>query len=168
MGLRELGASEVRMSQSGVMAMGAIDYRFVVPSDPLFEQARLLRWEILRKPLGIAYRAEMDDMEPGKQHLIAVDGSSVVGYCCVIVRSDGAQIRHMSVAESMRGRGVGQEMARKLIERAKQSGASVIWLNARFNALEFWHKIGFVDTGGFFNSEETSLPHKRLEYRGRT
>lgn len=145
--------------------MGVVDYRFVVPSDPLFDDVRVLRWEILRKPLGIPYRADMDDMELGKQHLIAVAGGKVVGYSCLIVRPDGAQIRHMSVDESMRGLGVGQTMARKLIERARQSGAKAIWLNGRFNALDFWHKLGFVDTSGLFNSEETSLPHKRLEYR---
>jgi len=146
--------------------MSAIEYRFAAPSDPLFDQARLLRWEILRKPLGIPYRADMEDYEPGKQHIVAVEGDTVVGYACVIMRPDGAQIRCMSVDESVRGRGVGKNMALKLLERAKQAGCEPVWLNARFSALEFYRKLGFEDVGGFFNSEETSLPHKRLEYRG--
>jgi len=145
--------------------MSAIEYRFVTPSDPLFAQAQILRWQILRQPLGIEYRADMNDREPGKQHLVAVEGDRVVGYCCVILRPDGAQIRGMAVDESMRGRGVGKGMALKLIDRARQADAQLIWLNARFTALEFYRKLGFVDVGGFFNSEETSLPHKRLEYR---
>jgi len=145
--------------------MSSIEYRFVSPSDTLFPQAQLLRWQILREPLGIAYRADMDDYEPGKQHLIAVEQDRVIGYCCVILRPDGAQIRCMAVDETMRGRGVGREMALKLIERSRQAGAGLVWLNARFTALEFYRRLGFVDVGGFFNSEETALPHKRLEYR---
>lgn len=146
--------------------MSKIEYRFAAPSDPLFPQAQLLRWQILREPLGIAYRADMDDYEPGKQHIIAVEGDKVIGYACVIMRSDGAQIRGMAVDESVRGRGVGKGMALKLVERARQAGSNPVWLNARFTALEFWRKLGFEDVGGFFNSEETSLPHKRLEYHG--
>jgi len=146
--------------------MSKIEYRFAAPSDALFPQAQILRWEILRKPLGIAYRADMDDYEPGKQHMLAVEGDKVVGYACVIMRPDGAQIRCMSVDESMRGKGVGKAMALKLIDRAKQAGSQPVWLNARFTALEFWRKLGFEDVGGFFNSEETSLPHKRLEFHG--
>jgi len=146
--------------------VSAIEYRFAVPSDPLFEQARVLRWEILRKPLGIPYCADLNDYEPGKQHLLAIDGDRVVGYACMIVRPDGTQIRCMSVDESMRGQGIGGEMVLKLLERARQAGAEHVWLNARFTALEFYRRLGFMDVGGFFNSEETSLPHKRLEYRG--
>lgn len=145
--------------------MDSIDYRFVTPSDPLFDEARVLRWEILRKPLGIAYKADLDDFEPGKEHLIAVVDERVVGYGCVIIRPDGAQLRCMAVEEQMQGRGVGKGMALALIDRALESGAEPIWLNARFTALEFWRQLGFMDVGGLFNSEETALPHKRLEYR---
>lgn len=146
--------------------MAETRYQFITPSDPLFQQVRSLRYRIMREPLGIPYSADWDDLEAGASHLVAVSDGSVIGYGRVIVRSDGAQIRHMCVSETLRGGGVGSGLVHNLVERARKQGAQVIWLNARFNALDFYRKLGFVETSAFFNSEETSLPHKRMEYRG--
>lgn len=145
--------------------MSDVRYQFVAASDPLFDQVRKLRWSVLRAPLGLQYTPDWDDGEAGASHLVAVEDGVVVGYGRLIVRAQGAQIRYMSVAESVQGRGVGSRIVELLIERAWELGAPCIWLNARFNALDFYRKLGFVERGAFFDSEETAIPHKRMEYR---
>lgn len=141
-------------------------YQFVSSSDPLFSQARQLRWEILRAPQAIPFSEDWDDDAPGTHHLVAIRGGTVVGYGRVALAADGARVRYMAVSPSARGGGVGSTIVLKLVDRAKQSGARVIYLHARFNAIEFYRKLGFIEVGSFFNSEETALPHKRMEWRG--
>lgn len=146
--------------------MTMTSYQFVAASDPFFADARRLRWEILRAPQAIPFTEDWEDDEPGTHHLIAVRAGEVVGYGRVRVGADGARIRYMAVAEKARGGGVGSTLVLKLVDRAKQMGARTVYLHARFNAIEFYRKLGFVEVGGFFNSEETALPHKRMEWRG--
>jgi GNAT superfamily N-acetyltransferase len=64
-----------------------------------------------------------------------------------------------------RGRGLGRRIVGRLVARARRDGATMVWVNARFTAVGFWHRLGFKDAGSFDNAEGTHLPHKRLEMR---
>lgn len=145
--------------------MSEVTYEFVSPEDPRFEQVRRLRHDTLRAPLGIDYEPDWDDADPASSHLIASIDGEVVGYGRVIVRPDGGQIRHMCVSDAARGAGVGSGLVRVLTERAHRRGAKLVWLNARFSALDFYRRLGFESVGPFFDSEETHIPHRRMELR---
>lgn len=146
--------------------MADVRYAFMTPEEPAFESARRLRWAVLRGALGCPYSAEWDDDAPGVGHLVAMRGDDAVGYGRLLLHDGVAQIRYVAVAPSEQGTGVGAELMRRLIARAGEDGAKRLWLNARFGALDFYRCLGFVEVGPFFDSEETGLPHKRMEYRG--
>jgi N-acetylglutamate synthase-like GNAT family acetyltransferase len=146
--------------------MTTISYQFITTSDAHFEEARRLRWEILRAPQAIPFTPDWQDDVPGTHHLVAIRDGEVIGYGRVHLGADGARIRYMAVSEKARGGGVGSTIVLKLVDRARQTGARTVYLHARFNAIEFYRKLGFIEVGGFFNSEETALPHKRMEWRG--
>lgn len=140
-------------------------FEFIALTDPRFPLAEELRWAILRGPLGIALAPDSTDAELGVSHLIAEIDGQVVGYGRLIERAGAAQIRQVVVAPDARGQGVGAGVVSRLVARATDSGAKVVWLNARITALDFYRKLGFFEVGDVFESAETSLPHMKMEYR---
>lgn len=142
-----------------------MDMVFMTPDDPRFDQVRSLRHAVLRAPLGIPYEADWDDHGRGVRHLAAVDGTTVLGYGRVVIDLDGARIRYMCVDPEARGGGIGTAIVNALVERAREERAPMVWLNARLMAVEFYRRLGFTEVGGLFDSEETHLPHKRMEMR---
>jgi N-acetylglutamate synthase-like GNAT family acetyltransferase len=53
-----------------------------------------------------------------------------------------ALIRSVAVAPSLRGNGLGTELARFALERAREAGAETAWLFSRRSG-GFWQKLGF-------------------------
>ncbi len=143
-----------------------MNYVFTTPDDPIFDQVRFLRHAVLREPIGMPFEADWDDRDPDVRHLVAVNGPQLFGYGRLVVGRDGtARIRFMCVDPTLRRGGVGSAIVRELVDRARGEGAGLVWLNARLMSIEFYRKFGFVEVGGLFNSEETHLPHKRMELR---
>lgn len=139
------------------------DLAFVRPSDPVFSAVRELRHRVLYEPYGISSDFDWEDDTPGTCHLVATQDGALVGYARLDLAHKTAQIRHLSVEPSMRGNGVGGLMLGAMIERARESRAQVIFLNARFTALGLYRRYGFVEVGPIFHTEHTFLPHKRME-----
>jgi GNAT superfamily N-acetyltransferase len=144
----------------------ACTLRFVGPDDPLFADASKLRYQTLHEPLGLPRDRDWNDADPSARHLIAVDGDAVLGYGRLILSPGTAQIRHVAVSPSERGRGLGRRLVEELVAQAKREGRAVVWVNARFTALGFWRSIGFSDADcGLIEAEDTHVPHKRMEMR---
>jgi N-acetylglutamate synthase-like GNAT family acetyltransferase len=119
---------------------------------------------VLYAPVGIPENAvEWGDLEPGNAHAVVFLKGDLVGYGRVIVRGDMAQIRHVAVEPTARGKGVGRLILDSLIEHARDNGAKMVHLNARFTSLEMFRKQGFEPVGPILHSDNTHLPHQRME-----
>lgn len=144
----------------------ACTLRFVGPDDPLFADASALRYETLHRPLGLSPDTDWDDADPSARHLIVLDDDSVLAYGRLIMSAGSAQIRHVAVAASERGRGLGRQIVEGLVAQARREGRAMVWANARFTALGFWRGMGFSDADdGLIEAEDTHVPHKRMELR---
>lgn len=64
-------------------------------------------------------------------------------------RADGATIEGVRTASSVRGKGVGTELIKWAIHRAKERGCHLIQLTTdkqRVDALRFYERLGFQST----------------------
>jgi GNAT superfamily N-acetyltransferase len=137
--------------------------RFIDTTDPLFEQAKALRYAVLFEPFGVSKDTDFEDASFGSLHAVALVGDKVVGYGRLQKRVGEAQVRHLCVDPSAQGGGIGTAVLQALIDRARRDGVKLVYLNARFTAMGVYRRVGFTETGPIFHTEHTHLPHKRME-----
>ncbi|MGI8919005.1 MAG: GNAT family N-acetyltransferase [Pyrinomonadaceae bacterium] len=77
-----------------------------------------------------------------KEFFVAEDGASIVGFG--VLNQDIAEVEAVYVSPGAGRRGIGQEILRKLEERARARGIRQVRLNASLNAVLFYEKAGYV------------------------
>lgn len=109
-----------------------------------FKKYYRLRWKLLREPWDQPRGSERDDLEDKSIHMMALDGSEVIGVGRGHMNNEGeGQIRYMAVTESHRSKGAGKNILAELESRLNDVGAKRIVLNARATAVPFYHKQGY-------------------------
>jgi N-acetylglutamate synthase-like GNAT family acetyltransferase len=123
-----------------------------------------LRFEILRKPLGLNFdpgelEREKDDMLIG-----AFDDEKMLA-CCLVTRIDEStcKLRQMAVQNSVQGKGIGFTMMTFAENVARDRGFKKMIMHARKTAIGFYEKLGYKTTGDEFI--EVTLPHYVMEKR---
>lgn len=130
---------------------------------PEYDEAIALRYEILRKPLGMQYNTEDLAKEYDQYHLAYYDRSGrMVGYLNLTPISDvELKMRQVAVAAAMQGKGVGTRLVAASEDFAKEHGFQKITLHARETAVLFYERIGYQKIGERF--EEVGIPHFKME-----
>jgi len=137
--------------------------RAIRTNDISFAEAKQLRYHVLFAPFGVSSLAEFDDENPDSTHMVVLDAGRVVGYGRLVMSGSEAQIRHVCVSPSSQGHGVGTRILDALVELAREKGARMVFLNARFTALGVYRRLGFKEVGDLIPAEDIALPHKRME-----
>lgn len=97
----------------------------------------------------LAKRAEkIANPDEGETLLFAKDGDNVVGVCGIVTREDVNQLRAIYVLPEYQGRGIGWMMWKEA-QKHFNSNKDIIVQVATYNqnAIDFYKKLGFVDTG---------------------
>jgi ribosomal-protein-alanine N-acetyltransferase len=90
---------------------------------------------------------------------VAEMGGEVIAYGIVAMGAGEAHILNLCVRGDMRGRGVGRQMLRLLLERARQAGMAEVFLEVRPSnllAIALYQSVGFVQVGlrkGYYQAE---------------
>ena len=109
-----------------------------------FEAYYDLRWRILRAPLSQPRGSECDDLENTSFHVMAMEGERIVGVGRMHPTDDNeAQIRYMAVEQGHERRGIGSMVLESLQNHAIETGITMVWLNARISAVEFYECRGY-------------------------
>jgi predicted GNAT family N-acyltransferase len=130
---------------------------------PAFDEAVQLRYEVLRRPLGLTYTEEQLAAEYDQLHLAAYsDAAVLIGY--LNLTPQDAQIvkmRQVAVAPTWQRKGVGNALVQASEELAQQLGFTQMVLHARETAVPFYNALGYNSVGAQF--EEVGIPHFRME-----
>ena len=122
----------------------------------------ILRYNILRQPLGLSFSKE--DIESEKDDLFCVyqENGEILG-CCAMTRQNETilRLRQMAVDTKQQGKGVGA----KILLFAEQTAISMryhkITFHARACAEKFYTKYGYTPIGEQFI--EVTIPHIEME-----
>ncbi len=135
----------------------------IVFGTPAFDEAVQLRYEVLRRPLGLTYTVEQLSAEYDQLHLAAYSNAAVlIGY--LNLTPQDAQIikmRQVAVAPTWQRQGVGNALVKASEELAQQLGYIKIVLHARETAVFFYNALEYNTVGARF--EEVGIPHFRME-----
>ncbi|MFZ4475651.1 MAG: GNAT family N-acetyltransferase [Saprospiraceae bacterium] len=130
---------------------------------PAFDEAVQLRYEVLRRPLGLTYTVEQLSAEYDQLHLAAYsDAAVLIGY--LNLTPQDAQIvkmRQVAVAPTWQRKGVGNALVKASEELSQQLGFARMVLHARETAVPFYNALGYNSVGAQF--EEVGIPHFRME-----
>ncbi len=117
-----------------------------------------LRYELLRKPLGLEFTEEELENEKNDVLLGAFEDSKILA-CCVLTSEDPETIRlrQMAVKKNQQGKGIGYSIMNFAERIATDMGYRKLTMHARDTAVGFYKKCGYRVEGNEFT--EVGIPH---------
>lgn len=142
------------------MAHSALLVQIVPWGSQRYIQSLGLRFEVLRRPLGLVFDPATFSDEVNDIHLVAHYKDWVLG-CMILSRvMDGLKMRQVAVDQTEQRLGVGSEMIRFAEQYAKEMGCKAIVLHARDSAIPFYLKHNYELVGDGFL--EVGIPHHAM------
>ncbi|MDR0793868.1 MAG: GNAT family N-acetyltransferase [Chitinophagaceae bacterium] len=139
------------------MALQIIDY-----GSPEYKQMVELRYQLLRKPLGLQFDEnelawESDDI------LIGMFEDSRLKGCCILHKMDDdtVKLRQMAVLNGLQGKGIGRAILQFAENIARDRGYKKMNMHARDIVTGFYEKSGYKKVGDLFI--EVTIPHYMME-----
>jgi predicted GNAT family N-acyltransferase len=123
-----------------------------------------LRHEVFVVEQGVPVAEEVDDLDAGALHLVAVDDDGrVVATCRLVADGDIAKLGRLAVAPAARGRGLASRLIAESEARAVQFGARRIALAAQTGALGLYERLGYTPYGERFM--DAGIEHQMMAKR---
>jgi predicted GNAT family N-acyltransferase len=123
----------------------------------LMEAAFELRREVFVVEQGVPAELEIDELDGGATHLVAIHGEEVVGTLRILQHEGSAKIGRVAVRAAARGTGIGGRLMERAAAIARQRGFGEIVLHAQVTVAGFYRRLGYVEEGDPF--EEAGIPH---------
>jgi len=137
-----------------------MDFKIIKYKSEEYDEMVSLRYEVLRKPLGLTFSEQ--DLEKDKNDLLLIsrypNNGEMTG-CCILtpLNEQTAQLRQMAIAAFCQGKGLGGELLSYAESVAREYRFEYIYLHARKVAVDFYKKQGYSIEGDQF--EEVGIPH---------
>lgn len=128
---------------------------------PAYHETLALRYQVLRKPLGLSFSQADLAQEAAEIHLGAFDDQTLIA--CLVLRpleNGKIKMRQVAVAESLRRTGVGRKLVTASEALARSKSFKLMVLNARDTAVPFYLSMGYQTIGEPF--EEVGIPHMKM------
>ena len=140
--------------------MQSIVFSVIPFNSEMYFKTISLRYEVLRRPLGLEFSSEQLIKECNDFHLAGIDENGNLHCCLVLTPVDlmTIKMRQVVVENTMQGKGIGGKLVEYSEELAKEKGYKVMILHARESAVEFYKKHHYEVVGELF--EEVSIPHR--------
>ena len=129
-----------------------------------YEKMLALRYEILRKPLGLEFRKEYLDQDANDILIASFDEDEMLGCCILTPLGDGdIRLRQMAVQKKLQGKGIGESIMMFAENLARDKGYKRLMMHARDNVIGFYEKFGYKIKGTQFI--EVKTPHHVMEMK---
>ncbi len=120
-----------------------------------------LRYNLLRKPLGLLFTEEELEREKG-DILIGCFDDDKLEACCILTQTDPktVRLRQMAVTSGLQGKGIGRVLMSFAENIARDRGYRRLVMHARKTATGFYEKLGYKISGEEFL--EVTIPHYEM------
>jgi predicted GNAT family N-acyltransferase len=127
-----------------------------------YKQMVDLRYQILRRPLGLSFTQEELELEKDNIHIGCFDDERLEG-CCMLVTIDKStmQLRQMAVISGLQGKGIGKVLMQFAENISRDLGYKKLIMHARKTAIGFYEKLGYTKVGDEFL--EVTIPHFAMQ-----
>src|SRR5215212_2741078 len=109
-----------------------------------YQQMINLRYNILRKPLGLNFTPQELEKEKDEVLIAAFEEDQMLG-CCMLVRQDNKKVRlrQMAVLNNLQGKGIGRALTTFAENISRDLGYRKIMMHARKTVTGFYEKHGY-------------------------
>lgn len=122
-------------------------------SDELLEQALELRRAVFVVEQHVPEAAEFDWLDETAEHLVALEGGTVLGTCRLVIEREQMVLQRVAVSAAHRGRGIGSMLVAEAQTRARSAGMKRIDMHAQLHAIGIYEKAGFEPHGEPFDED---------------
>lgn len=121
-----------------------------------------LRYQILRKPLGLDFTDEYLAKEKSDYLCVCQKDNKTIG-ACILTPIDNKiiQLRQMAISDEFQGKGIGKKLIHFAEQTATDNGFNKIILHARKTAAPFYKKLNYSIIGDEFT--EVGILHHKME-----
>lgn len=137
-----------------------IAFREIPYGSDLYEQSKIFREEILRRPLGLHLSADDIKGEESQFHFAAIkEPLDVVGTVLLKpLQNNNIKLRQMAVSPLVQGKSLGKRLVLLAEEFATKNGFRFIEMTARISAQGFYEKLGYRTAGDTFIDAIAPVP----------
>ena len=126
------------------------------------QRAYTIRRRVFIEEQNVPEEIEMDADDQRAFHALAILDGNAVGCGRMLEHGDSeVKIGRMAVLPEFRKTGIGAQILRFLIERARARGLRKAILHAQLTAEGFYLNQGFNPVGGVF--DEAGIAHRKME-----
>lgn len=111
---------------------------------------------------SVPVEIEIDGLDDQCRHFLVLEDGEAIGAARLKTLSEGVKIQRVAILRSARGRGIGHDLIRFMMDVSPKGW---IVLDAQIAALPFYEKLGFVAEGEIFM--DADIPHKRMRLKKR-
>ena len=130
---------------------------FIDYSDSRFGIVKDIRTAVFTAEQGANAREEFDAYDKSSTFALLYEDNSAVGTARISKTQKGIKIGRIAILKSCRGRGYGALIVRAVTEKAFESGADTVYVDAQNYAVPFYEKLGFKVIGS--EIIDRGLPH---------
>lgn len=129
-----------------------------------YEQTVLLRDKVMRQPLGLSMKNEDLSSEQQATILAVFDSDSILGTGIYFFEGESTiKVNFVCVDTALQKNGVGRIIIKEIEKRALRKGIKKIYLEARLTALNFYKKLGFIESGEIYLMKTAPIEHIYME-----
>ena len=113
-----------------------------------YQEMLNLRYEVLRKPLGIDFTPEQLEKEKDDILIGAFDEDELIG-CCILTPMNNSTVKlgQMAVLNNLQGKGIGESLITFAENLAADKSFKTIVMHARDSAIGFYERFGYSVRG---------------------
>ena len=120
-----------------------------------------LRRTVFIEEQGVSEADEVDGLDEGAIHLLALDGDQPLGTARILLKGGTGKIGRVCVLASARGTGLGAALIQAALDALRrQPGVTTAYLGSQSHATGFYEKLGFVTEGDEFM--DAGIPHRHM------
>lgn len=138
--------------------MENLAFKIIEHNSNEFQEFLKIRYDVLRKPLGLNYTDEQLAEEKNHIHIIAILNQEIIGGL-ILVKEENQQIkmRQVAISAQYQSKGIGQELVLFAEYYAKSNGFNYMHCHARDEASNFYKKLNYQIKGEGF--QEVGILH---------
>lgn len=144
------------------MLFSGMPIKILEYQSPDYDLMVSLRYDVLRKPLGLEFTPEELAKDANDILIGAFDDDEILA-CCILTKVDAAtcRLRQMAVKNTLQGKGIGANVLIFAENIARERGFNCLYMHARKSAQGFYEKLGYDVCSDEFS--EVGIPHYEMK-----
>jgi len=126
-------------------------------------EAFAIRQAVFVEEQGFSADLEFDSIDDTALHLLVLDGGRPAGTARLYQQDGSWHIGRVAVLKEHRGNGIGAVVMRIMMQKARQLGATEVYIGAQRQAEGFYSSFGFEPCAEEYDEE--GVPHVPMKAR---